>query len=150
MEKNFRPFQRLLNMKDTGIKKLYVHSFASWFVGISLIIPVSCFIVIFVLKHLTGGHFLFDTRWLIPDKMGITASIDFNIKQLILLVLVLILLLNTMTVLCLRFETTANRTDCRFSIRKKWKNLAVVFLSSALLLMPGTYLVGKNLCFCRS
>lgn len=103
------------------MKKLYARSFASWFGGIVFIMPAACFFLTLVLKCMLGRNFLSDNSWSIAGKTGVKESIDFNINPLILFVAVLILLLNTMTVLRLRFETTANRIDCRFSICKSGK-----------------------------
>jgi hypothetical protein len=68
------------------MKNRYVHSFAGCFVGIVLIIPAAYFIMISILKYLPGGHFISDTRWQRLEKIGVTESIDFNVKLLILFV----------------------------------------------------------------
>jgi len=60
---------------------------------------------------------------------------------------VLALVLNVLSVLHISFETTKDRIDCRFSIVKSWKNLAVVILSSGILLCLFAYALGEN-CSC--
>lgn len=113
-------------------------------VGLILTMPTAYVIFISVLKYSFGWDYLFDAaapeleRWGIKDPPGL------NINLLILCGPVLALLLNVLTVLHIEFETTAERIDCRLSIAKNRKNLAVVFFSSTVLVILFWYLFVEN------
>ncbi len=116
--------------------------------GALLTLPTLYFILISIMKYVFGWEYLFDVSAPALDKMGIKESIGWNINLLILFGPVLALLLNVLSVLHIHFETTPDKIDCRFSITKSWKNLAVVFLSTAILLTLFIYLLGEN-CSCN-
>jgi len=74
----------------------------------------------------------------------------FNYSGFPLLILfgpVLALLLNVLSVLHIRFETTKEKIDCRVSINKSWTNMAVVCRSGIVLLILFAYLFVEN-CNC--
>lgn len=112
-----------------------------------LTLPALYFIFISIMKYVFGWEYLFDVSAPALEKMGIKESLGWNINLLILFGPVLALFLNVLSILHIHFETTRDKIDCRFSITKSWKNLAVVLLSTSVLFTLFVYLLGEN-CSC--
>ena len=120
---------------------------AAW-LGLLLSLPTTYFFLISILKFELDAPALYDTIEPALQSMGLRDGFGFNINLLILFGPVLALLLNVLSVLHIRFETTKEKIDCRVSINKSWKNLAVVFLSGIVLLFLFAYLFVEN-CNCH-
>lgn len=112
-----------------------------------LTLPALYFIFISIMKYVFGWEYLFDVSAPVLGKMGIKESLGWNINLLILFGPLLALLLNMLSVLHIHIETTRDKIDCRFSITKNWKNLAVVLLSTSVLFTLFVYQLGEN-CSC--
>lgn len=130
------------------MKLLIVRSKFIWIAGMLLTIPAFCFFLAAILKFELNTPGLYDAIEPALLAMGLRDNFGFNINLLILFGPVLALLLNVLSVLHIRFETTTEKIDCRVSINKNWKNLAVVFLSANVLLILFAYLFVEN-CNCH-
>src|SRR5215471_5282004 len=110
--------------------------------GLILSLPAAWLIFSSLLKYGLGWSYLFDASQPLLERWGIKESIGLNINLIIVFGPVLALILNVLSVLHISFETTKERYDCRLSISRSWKNLAVVILSATLLLTLFIYLLG--------
>ena len=119
-----------------------------WIAGLFLTIPTCYFFLAAILKYELNTPGLYDTIEPALITMGLRENFGWNINLLILFGPVLALLLNVLSVLHIRFETTKEKIDCRLSIINSWKNLAVVFLSGIVLLILFAYLFLEN-CNCH-
>ncbi len=119
-----------------------------WIAGLLLTIPTFYFFLASLLKYEFNTPGLYDVIEPALQSMGLRESVGWNINLLILFGPVLALLLNVLSVIHIRFETTKEKIDCRVSINKSWKNLAVVFLSGIVLLFLFAYLFVEN-CNCH-
>ena len=118
-----------------------------WIAGMFLTIPATYFFLASILKFELNTPGLYDAIEPALLTMGLRENFGWNINLLILFGPVLALLLNVLSVLHIRFETTKEKIDCRVSINKSWKNLAGVFLSGIVLLILFAYLFVEN-CNC--
>lgn len=119
---------------------------AAW-AGLLLSLPTAYFFLTSFLKFELNAPGLYDAIEPALQSMGLREDFGWNINLLILLGPVLALILNVLSVIHIRFETTKEKIDCRVSINKSGKNLAVVFLSGVILLVLFTYLFVEN-CNC--
>jgi len=120
---------------------------AAW-AGLLLSLPTAYFFLISILKFELNTPGLYDAIEPSLQSLGLREDFGWNINLLILFGPVLALLLNVFSVLHIRFETTKEKIDCRVSINKSWKNLAVVLLSGIVLLILFAYLFVEN-CNCH-
>ena len=129
--------------------KQYIISYrsAAW-VGLLLSLPTAYFFLISFLKFELNTPGFYDAIKPALQSMGLRESFGWNINLLILFGPVLALILNVLSVIHIRFETTKEKIDCQVSIYKSWKNLAIVFLGGMVLLILLAYLFVEN-CNCH-
>ena len=130
------------------MKSIISRSKLFWITGLFLSIPTFYFFLASILKYELNTPGLYDTISPALQSMGLHENFGWNINLLILFGPVLALLLNVLSVIHIRFETTKEKFDCRLSINKSWKNLAVVFFSGLLLLFLFAFLFVEN-CNCH-
>src|SRR5690242_7679044 len=128
------------------MKRIAIKAGPSAIIGLLLSLPTGWVVVISVCQYVFGWDYLFDAEAPMVERLGIHSA-GWIFTLLILVGPVLALVLNVLSVLHISFETTKDRIDCRFTISKSWKNLAVVILSSGMLLALFAYALGEN-CTC--
>ena len=124
------------------MKTILKHN-SSFLIGLLLSLPTAYFILINLLNEMGYGY-LYNASEPMFENLGIRESFGLNINLLIVFGPVLALLLNVLSVLHIRFETTKEKIDCRVSIEKNWLNLAVIFLSGGVLAFIFLYLFAEN------
>jgi hypothetical protein len=134
--------------KTIMMKTFNTNSKLAWIAGTLLTLLPVYFIFISIMKYAFGWNYLFDISEPTLKNLGIDQSMGWNINLLIIFGPVLAFVLNVLSVLHVHFEITKERIDCRISISKNWKNLAIVILSTLVLLTLFAYLLGEN-CNCH-
>ena len=112
-----------------------------------LTLPTLYFISIAILKYNFGQSYLFDRATPMLEHLGIKEKLGWNINLLILFGPVLAFMLNVLSVLKIQFRFRKEQLDCSMSIRKNWWNLAIIILSTLILVVLFAYLIGEN-CSC--
>ena len=129
------------------MKRFPSYTRVAWIAGGLLTLPTTYFCFINLMNQF-GWYWPYNISEPLLNSLGLNQSMGLNINLLILFGPVLALVLNVLSVLHIQIETMKDRIDCRLSINKSWINLAVVILSTGVLLTLFAYALGEN-CNCR-
>lgn len=129
------------------MKSFQAYTKIAWIAGSLLILPTVYFFFINLMNEF-GWYWAYNVSEPMLNSLGLNQSLGLNINLLVLFGPVLALMLNVLSVLHIRIEAMKDRIDCRLSINKSWKNLAVVVLSTLVLLALFAYALGEN-CNCH-
>jgi hypothetical protein len=114
--------------------------------GCLLALPTAYFILINVLNEF-GYPYLFYSSQPFLQQLGLKESLGFNINLLILFGPLIAMVLNLLAVVKVDWYNQRDHFSVKFSIKKHWWNMTLVFFSGVLLAILFIYGVGEN-CRC--
>ncbi|MBC7851353.1 MAG: hypothetical protein H7Y31_16540 [Chitinophagaceae bacterium] len=116
-------------------------------IGLVFSLP-ALFYIIAAQLELFGYPALYRSLEPILGETGVQHPMGWNLNFYILFGPVLAFVLNVLTVMHIQIEFTKERFDCRFTLVRSWRNLAVAFLSTTILLFFIAFALGEN-CNCN-